>query len=222
LIIALVTPQNKKFFGRLTQEDKALGRLMRPSWLSGLLVVVVSLVIVVGAVVAMQFRSSDFHYLYQLQNQKPQAVANNYQTLNNGVTSNALISDIPLILLWGGIGLIVYWCTMSLIRAYRSVGELEMELNYVHANRQELIHQTVWTVLVRIVVLLSWFLYLQATVHLLIPYAVAIGYAASGANGVILGAAYMAWGVGLLSVVLHIHVVLLRLLFLRPRLFGNG
>ncbi|MDB5164805.1 MAG: hypothetical protein JWL89_431 [Candidatus Saccharibacteria bacterium] len=217
-----VNSQNKDIFGRLTQEDKVLGQLLTPSWLSGLFVVVISLATVIGTIVASLYRSSDFQYLAQLQSDKPHALANNYQTLNSGVTSNVIISDIPLFILWGGVGLIVYWCTMSLLRAFHKVEDLELEMNYVHANRHDLARQTVGTLMVRIAVLLTWFLYLQLTIHLFVPYAIAVAYAASGALSILYGAAYLLWGIGLLAIILHVHVVLSRLLFLRPRLFGNG
>lgn len=177
--------------------------------------------VVVGTILMVLYRHSNFRYLQHLEAGQPHALARSYSAVNSGVTSTGLVSNLPLFVFWGGIGLVTYWCAMSILRAFKQVAELEQEMNYVNANRQELIHEAFTHVGVRVMVMLVWFLYLQATIHIVVPYAIAVAYAASGAHNLFYGAGYVLWGMGVLAVALHLHTILLRLVFLRPRLFGG-
>ena len=210
---------NKHILGIFTQEDRSLGLLLTPSWVSGLLVAVVSLVVVIGSLAMLIYHGSNWQYLVQLQ--QTHTVTNNYQAIDHKFSKNTLISDIPLLVLWGAVGLIAYWFASGLIRSFRDAAGLKQQLDYVNANPQQIIRAAVWRLVVRLVVLVVLLLYFQLTIHVLIPYAIALAYVARGVSEWYLRVGYVAWAVVICAVVLHMHVILLRLLFLKARLFEN-
>jgi hypothetical protein len=73
-----------------------------------------------------------------------------------------------------------------------------------------------------VVILLGWFFFARYTLHVVVPYVIAIAYVATGTFEWLIGIGYFLCAAGLLAVCLHVHIILLRLLFMRPRLFGRS
>jgi hypothetical protein len=217
-----VSANIKQRFRSANEQLPSLGAVLSPSWLSGLTVVVVSLVVVVGTVVAAHYNGSSLQLLHDTQIRSSQNVDDNYVTLDDGLSASVLISDIPLFLLWGGVGFIAYNFTMNIIGAFRRVIDLEHELDYVHADRQKLIREAVQRLIFEVVMLIIWFLYIQFTLHKLLPYVVALAYAGSGAFGWLQNTGYIVSSAILLAIGLHLHVISLRLVLLRQRVFRSS
>jgi hypothetical protein len=192
--------------------------VLTPSWLSGLIAVTIALVVVAMTVIGLHYRSSDFQLLRAAQVEN-QAISYNYQAVNNSFSSNTLLSDLPLLVLWGGVGLVVYSLTMRIVGSYSRAMEFRQELDYVHADRQALIRSAITRALIRLLVLIAWFLYLQFTVHVLLPYVIALAYAGSGSLDLNLWQEtfYLIAGVVLLALTIHLHTVALRLALLKTR-----
>lgn len=189
-----------------------LGLLVGPSWVSGLVVVFVALSLVIGTVVAVHFRGSSLEFLLHAESAKQQVISNNTESLNDRISGNTLISNIPLLILWGGVGVIAYSFTMKIFGSLQRAINLHDELDYVHADRQKLLKDAGKQLVIRLLLLAVWLAYISLTLHILLPYVIASAYAGSG---------YILWALLIAIVTLHIHVVMLRLISLRPRLFGD-
>ncbi len=198
----------------------AFGRLLTPSWLSGLVVVVASLAIVFGAIGELHYSGSAWQQLLAAQHGAGKPLSVNSQTLSNNITASTFVSIVPLLIFWAGIGLIVYWFAAGIVGAFQNLIDLKQEMNYVHANRNVLIRQSIIHLLVRLIVLVVWIVYIRYSLHFLLPYVIAMAYAGGGL-GWLKDSAYIAGAVGVSIVGLHLHSVMLRLLLLKPRLFGQ-
>jgi hypothetical protein len=207
---------NKKL---LLQSSRELNLLLTPSLSSGIVVVFLSLGITFGTLFKVLYHGSSLEHLVYL-DQNKQAIADNYQTVQSSSLLDSWIGYIPLLLFWGGMGLVVYWFCEMLYNVYRSAAMVQEELHYVHSNRQAIIKSLVSHMVVRLVTLAVWILYAWLTIHFLLPYVIAIAYVAGGVHNLLSSILYMARGTLLLLVAFHIHVILCRLFFLKPRLFG--
>ena len=220
--------QTRRLFSFSKHEDVILGYLLRPSWFSGLVSILVSTGVVLGAVLTFvhyngSTLSGNLRQLLDLHGQVvTPSVNSTYQTLGNNFSSNVLISDIPLFIFWAGVGLVVYSFTTNIFGALRNVAELGAQLGYVNANRRELVTAALEHLLIRATVLVAWLLFMRYTAHVLLPYVIAVAHAGLGNIPTITAAGYMLWGIFLLAVCLHLHTILLRLLLLKPRVFWQS
>jgi hypothetical protein len=129
--------------------------------------------------------------------------------------------DAPLLVFWGMVGFLLYIAAEALIRGTKDVKEFSQELNYVHTDLKGVIEQDVSRVVIRIVALIAWWLLMTFTLHSILPFSIGVAYmSAIDPTNLI----YWVHTVGialLLTLVLHALLVLMRLFFLRTRLFGD-
>jgi hypothetical protein len=194
--------------------------LLQPSWLSGLLAVFASLAIVIGTIVASNFTGSSLQQLWQAESTKNNSISSNYRTADVGLSSNTIISDIPLFILWGCVGMIAYAFVINIVNAGQNVAELKAELDFVHVDRRRLMRTAGIRLLTRLAVLAIWLAFIRFSMKILLPYALAVIHFASGSVGWFNNIAYTILGFAVLAVCIHFHTIFLRLLRLRPRLFS--
>jgi hypothetical protein len=207
-------PIKSSFLSQSNQWD----RLLRPSWLSLLVVLVVGLLIVGGTIVTLNYKKSGVPLLVQLQ-EKPPTVHDSYEVLDESFSANTLLSNLPLFIFWAAVGMIVYSFTTSSIKAMDRARDFREEMGYMHANRHRLLRTAGLRLAIRLAVLLVWLLFISYSRNVLLPYVVAVAYASTGPVSVVACIGYIVWATFLAAFCLHLHTVLLRLLALRPRLF---
>ena len=143
-----------------------------------------------------------------------------YQQLTDRLAKNIFVSNIPLLLFWSAVGLIIYLCAANIVSAFGSGVELEEQLNYVNSSRSKLIRFEIIVVFIRAAVLAGWLLYLQLFIRLLLPYALAAAHAAR-LNGALNGIGQIGLAALVLFIGIHLHLVFLRLLLLKTRVFAD-
>ena len=163
-------------FDKNSRESKKLDILLRPSWLSGLLVVLASAVIVFGAIGLVNYSGSDIKLLVDLQAQQSESVSNNSQAIDIQYSDNRLVSSIPLFIFWAGVGMIAYSFTMAIFGKLQDAAELSAEMEYVHADKRSMRRQAIEKVLLRALTLAVWLVFIQITLHLILPYSLAVAY----------------------------------------------
>lgn len=194
--------------------------LLQPSWLSALIAIAVSLGATIS-IITNHFAGGSLRQLLQARSATPQgSISSSYHAVGGSLSSNTIVSDIPLIIFWGCVGLIAYFFTMNIVNVLRDVAELKAEMNFIHVDRHHLLRAAAAKLLARLAVLLVWLAFVRFTIHIVLPYFVAVVNFASGSVGLFNNVAYTCLGFIVLASCIHIHAVFLRLLALRPRLFG--
>jgi hypothetical protein len=209
-----------KYTSNTTNLDLTLFRiLLTPSWLSGLVDVSIAVLLTAVTIVATIYQTSSIRLDY-LQYQAGH-VASTYESVNNRLSENNFVSNLPLLIFWSLVGLIVYLFAANIFTAIHNTAELKTELQFVHTDRKKLLWTAMVHLLIRGCVLVAWIIYILFTIHRIFPYCVALAITASGHNGLVMNTEYALLGTVVGAVALHLHVILMRLLLLKPRSFSS-
>jgi len=211
------TEKSKPLINSAMRRRAADGQLLLPSWGSLVASLVFSLAVVIGTVLALYYQASDFRQLRSLQQAQASSVTQNYQQVGDGLEHNTFVSNIPLLVFWGVVGMIVYSFVMSLLRAVENAVELEQEMHYVHPNHA-LRRLAFIRLALRVGAAVALFLYLKVTLKIIVPYVIALVYAGTAPEGVWVNSVYMVSALVVMAACLHGYVILARLLTLRARL----
>jgi len=206
----------------MTSSVRQIWRATIPSWLSGLIAGVVSLAGVAGTIVVTNYEVSNLRQqVFEAKNSGSPVPGFDYQAITAHIAQNQVISNLPLFLFWAALGVVVYLLAASLWSGLASAEELREEMDYVNAPRQWILRTILIHLTIRLMVLVLWVIYLQVFLKILLPYVLAAAHVAATSSlsfsGI--GFALLALAVGFLAV--HVHTVLLRLLLLKVRVFGN-
>lgn len=205
----------------LPKLDRRLyGILLTPSWLSGLFVTFSSLALCVGTSIISRYQASSVR-LYFITYHAGR-LGDTYRRFSDSILGNSFISNLPLFIFWGLVGLVVYLFAANIMTALRNTAELKNELDYVHADRGQLLWQSVRHLLVRLVVLVVWVGYIMFFFQRVLPYCVTASVVGSAQLNTTQDSLYILLSITVTAAALHIHVVLLRLLLLRPRIFSQA
>lgn len=194
-----------------------LTAVISPSILSGIITAVASILITVFGVVASYGSAGVLRQGLFAANS---LAAPTYQQITNRLAQNSFVSNIPLLLFWMAVGMIIYLCAINIVTAFGNGVELEEELNYVNAQRSKLIRYEIFLVFIRAVILAGWLVYVQLFIRLLLPYVLAAVQAAR-LSGILSGIGQIALAALVLFISIHIHLVFLRLLLLKTRVFAD-
>ena len=201
--------------------SKLIGLLLRPSWLSGLIAGLGSAGLIVFSIVSSHYNGSNARL--QFLNYKAADGGATSQAIGRTLDSNKLISNLPLLLFWMLIGLIVYLFAANVVNLIRETRELNVELaSYTNVNRRTVIRDALEKLLIRLVVVAVWVPYILFFFHTLVPYVIALALAASPQLASVVGIEYIVLAFTVLFFGLHMHTLLVRLLLLKPRLFSRA
>jgi hypothetical protein len=201
-------------------DAELFGILLLPSWLSGTIAIVLSLIFSVGTILLSIYQTSSIRVDY-LQYQAAE-LSNSYQQINNRLAENSFISNLPLLVFWSIVGLVVYLFAANLFAAIHNTAELHSQLrDYVNVDRKKLILSAFTHLGIRLLVLAVWTIYIFFFFHHVIPYCTAAAIAGSGHLGFVQNCLYEILAVILMVAAIHLHTIMLRLLLLKPRLFSG-
>lgn len=200
-------------------DSRLFGILLGPSWLSGVTIMLVSVASCFGIVLVSRYQASSIRLDF-LDYQAGQ-VSHTYQSVNNDLLSNPLFSNLPLLVFWGLVGIVVYLFAANILTAIHDTAELTNELHYVHADRHKLLWGPARRLFIRLVTLSAWFVYMLFFLHHVVPYCIAASIVASAQFQVWQSSTYVLLAIGVLAAALHVHTIFLRLFLLRPRVFSS-
>lgn len=145
-----------------------------------------------------------------------------FSTINNVVFGNPLLNKILFFVFWMLIGLIVYVLLHGFLKGVSTAAEEVEESRYVNAGKAHNIKQFEVRTAVRAIVAVAWLLYWVLFIKILLPFSVLIVRLGISANATDRSWLYVLSGAITLVLSLHLHVVWIRLLALRVRLFGGS
>lgn len=140
---------------------------------------------------------------------------------NDRVFGNDLLNKILFYCLWLFIGCMVYLVVSAIITFGGEAEEAVEELKYVHARREQLERVFLSRLGVRLVAILLEVVYAIFFIRLFLPYSTYAVHVGVNQNSLLPALGYIGLGTIVLLAAWHIHVVLLRMIALKPRLFES-
>lgn len=197
---------------------KLFADTLMPSLTSAIWTLLVA-VIISGVVITLtRYRTSSIHNAYLTYTSGHSLTP---EFLNKSIFSTGILGNALIFAFWLAAGILVYLLAVDIVKGLQSTFALEKEMSYVHLNRSELLKYTLIRLFIRLITLGVLVYYLYLFFHKLLPRGAYLAIAASGTHNI-----GQRIGDGLLSILLialsiHIALILLRLLVLKPRLFNN-
>lgn len=203
---------------------RRFGRALTPSLSSLTFGSVVGLLFIVGTYLAAAFSGS--YESAQLAAINAGASSDNqfislYQKAYDTVIISNSLGAIALFVVWGMIGMIAYAGVAGIVNGLKEIDDLKEESGFVHADKQSLYREEAEKFIIRVVALGLLFVAIRLFVTMFVPWArevtvIAVFESVWLQKVLYLLVAFAGW---LFS--LHILTVLVRILLLRVRLFGE-
>jgi hypothetical protein len=211
----------KHFANDSNLDTRLFGILLSPSLLSAFVIIVLSIGLVVFSIISSHYKGSSTRLLFLKFNADQSH--SSAQAIGRTLDSNKFISNLPLLLFWCLVGFVVYMFAVNIFGAVQRAAELGDELNhFTNMNRGQIVRESLEKLCIRLVVIVVWIPYILLFFHHIVPYVIGLALAASPDLASVTGVGYVVLAPIVLSVSLHVHTVLLRLLVLRPRLFSHA
>lgn len=193
-------------------------KTLSPSITTAIWSIIIGVIFCASIIVLTRYKVSSIHQGYV------NYVSGHHLTLgflNKSVFSTGILGNALIFAFWLVAGVLVYVIAVDIVKGLRSTVEVEEELKYVHLNKTAVLRYNAIRFLIRLVTLAVWAPYLYVFFHKLLPEAVYLAIAASGAIKLYLRPIDAILSITLVAVAIHINIILLRLLFLRPRVFND-
>jgi hypothetical protein len=203
-------------------DRKLLGVFLRPSWLSGLISLLVGVTVIVSTILLTRVGNTVQQSLLGLHNvYNASSVGRSVETVTNNFAQNSDLNNVLLFLMWGSVGLLVYSIVQGVAKELHDADRLLRELEEVPASRSSILHDLFLRAIIRLVSLACWWILLRFTIYELFPYTIAAAHisALNPANAGDWTQTLLA-GLGCM-LAMHGLTIFLRLTFLRARLFGG-
>lgn len=196
--------------------------LLTPSWISGLIVVVVGLAFSIGVITAFEVHNSTLQQQllgWQVTQPAP-ALASPGQVVSES-NRPTLQGSWSLLLLWSLVGLLVYGMVATIIHSIVRAEGFRRSLRYVHANPATMLASTAEHLLLRAIAAIILVSFTVAFWKLIVPYGITAADASAASVMSFYGVLYALMSFGLIALSMHIQVILLRLAVGRPRVFSG-
>jgi len=197
-------------------------RLLTPSWVVNFFGIAIGVIATGAVIVLTKYESSALRF--QIFDVQSRNIVDQQQGIYANITLEArdssFLGALPLLITWACVGLLVYYFAMALAKSFGSAAAMREQMDYVNASRAGIKKQAFISLGIRLLATLGWFIFIKLSISFIVPYALAsASAAATGFSLQTVGYAVMAVVVLYLDVV--IHAIFLRLVLLRPRVFGN-
>jgi hypothetical protein len=202
------------------QDRKLIGLLLTPSWISGLVAIVVGLVVSIGVIVVFDANNSLLQQQLLSWQQPQSSVPIQQQTLPQN-NNPSIKSTWPLLIVWGLVGLVVYIIVTAIVRSASQAEDLRESLGYVNAKPYAILASTAEHVVFRVLAAVILVSFTLSIWHQVVPYSITAARASDADIVSLDGGLYALLSFALIAVSLHIETVLLRLTMGRARIISS-
>lgn len=201
-----------------------LGRYIKPSLLSLTLCVGLSLALVAATALSFGAKSGSLYEFILGAEASAGTIGSLQETFTRftfELSASKMLAVSSTFLFWSAVGLVAYSLCEFLIIFVQDSIRVREELGYVNAGRRHLMRNLGGRMLARFFVGL-WTVLLGAFfVQIIWPYCVASIHIASFGEQSLASSSFLLLAIGLLALSLHAITILMRMFFLRPRLFSG-
>lgn len=207
----------------INMKNTSVLRLLTPSWVVNVVGVAVGVLATGAVIVLSRFQGSQLRqeiFEVRAQNTAPGATQTAYHNITTNIANNHVLGVAPLFIVWACVGLVVYYFTMAIARSFGQAAALREQMTgYVHISRQSLLRRAMTQLAIRALGVIGWFVFIKLSISFIVPYALAAANIASQ-NLTLTSIGYAVLAIVVLYADIYVHAVFLRVIALKPRLFG--
>lgn len=202
-----------------------VGILIMPSFASTVLCVMGSALVMAAAALSYNAKTG---FLYDLLLGPGSSIGllksgqDTLDTIFQTTFGNALLNKIIFFAFWCFVGLVVYILISGAGKTTLAISDVTHQLQYFNVRKKQFEEQLGLRLMVGAIALLGLFIYGVFFMRMLFPFALLCGQIGVGDISSINGWLYILAGFTVLTLSFHLIIVALRLLLLRPRLFGGS
>lgn len=211
----------------ISQADKKLfGELLAPSWLSAMLAITVGLVITLGVLLAFSFNTSAIQRQLvswqQSQPQKPQKVLTQPGQIVTTDEKPSLKDSWPLLVVWAGVGLVVYAITAAALHSLSDAEALRESMGYMNAHPDQQLRVAAGHLILRGLALVVLVVLVYLFFKEVIPYSITAAHAAAVELPSLTGGLYALLAFLIIFFSIQFQTIFLRLATGRVRVFSGN
>lgn len=135
---------------------------------------------------------------------------------------NPLLNKIVFFAFWCLVGLVVYFLLTGAGKTTSVISDTAHQLHYFNARKKQFEQELGLRLIIASIAVLFGLIYSVFFIRTLLPFSVLCGRIGVGSLNTLSGWLYTMAGFAVLALSLHIFIVTLRLLLMRPRLYGGG
>lgn len=144
-----------------------------------------------------------------------------FSTFYQAALGNEIFNKILFFGFWMIVGLGAYMIIMIISNSFGEADKVAHEMNYTHNNKTRFLEHLGIRIGVHLAVAVAILLYSGLFIKILLPFCLSNYKIAAGSLPSLSGFGYGALAIIFLSVSLHVYIVLIRLFFLRLRVFAS-
>ncbi|HEX8390099.1 MAG TPA: hypothetical protein VF597_01630 [Candidatus Saccharimonadales bacterium] len=196
-------------------------QVLTPSWYGGLFTALVSAGAVAAAVVPKLYAGS-WVAIYLNTDQFDASVnQTNFDEISRAVNTSNFVADASIFVLWAITGLALFFVVSSIARSLHNTFVVVELFDFFRRDRKAIEREAIAHTALRLVALLGIYGLYQIAIHYILPYCLMAGQvAASEPLPQQLG--YLVLLFFVIALTLHLFLILVRLVMLRPRLFQSA
>lgn len=137
------------------------------------------------------------------------------------IFDNPVVNRLLFFTFWLFVGLLVYMLLSGAGLGIGAAQKLHDDENLLNAHKDALRQDIVLRLALRAAALFGWVIYMTLFFKLFLPFSMLAYQVALGGSFSLIGVATGLLGFSVLIISLHLHIVLLRCLLLRPRIIGG-
>ena len=144
-----------------------------------------------------------------------------FAALSTTILGNNILNQVLFFGMWVLVGIAVYVVLIILGHEFSELHHMQQDFGYANARLSQVMAYHGLRLFIRSIVLAGWGLYWLFFVRIFVPFSLLCAHIGSGQLGTVTGWLYAVAGFLVLVVTLHLHLVFMRLLLLRTRLFDE-
>ncbi len=211
---------------KFDQQDKKFFKLLfSPSWISGLLAVSLGLIFSIGVIITFSLNTSSVQQQlisWQQDHDKPQRPLTQPGTLVTADEHPQLKDSWPLLIVWAGVGLLVYMMIAAAVHSLSEAEAVRESLGYVHANPAKTLQVTLGHVILRLSAAVALAVMVIIFYKQVIPYSITASRASTSDIQSINGVLYAILAFSIVALSWHLQAIFLRLSLGRARVFSGN
>jgi hypothetical protein len=200
-------------------EQKHIKLALTPSLLSGAVGSLVSVALIVCAIVVSLGKSGRLKNDLFAVSYFRSGLNGHYHSIAHSLDSNNFVSELGLWLFWIVIGLIAYAFAINLFKVVMSFAYFKKSLHYVHAKPHQMIKELLLHTGLRLVAFIAGWILIHICFKNILPYCLAVISSVSK-HWSIIGEVKLVLIMLTLLILWHLLTLIVRLLTLKPRVFG--